>query len=272
MGDLHQVIVQNRHETGLDVVASTLGRSQLHDISYYLPSVIPLEFDRIFLTKFIHNTGAIGLRFVFEDIEDKWGRKGIKTHTLLIDPDYYNEKTAQYFIAPFVNGTVNMEEDRLLTANDFDLLPPFPVSSKFIELALCKKHVQINSKEIIDPMQLIQVFASLDRIIPPVLNHAFSFQTMVSPDDQKHYKNQSMVFSLKKLNQAVFLEDVQNETSEFATVRAISKALSDLPMLRQLQQKLFKDLPERRLSLKIRWRFGIKTFSDASRSFDVKNE
>lgn len=268
MGKLHQVIVRNKHGEGLDVVASTLARSQLHDISHYLPSAIPSEFRQVFLTKFTHITGAIALRFVFEDKKDEWGRNGIKTHTLLIDPDYYNEKTIQYFIAPFVDGTVNLEEDRLLTAKNFGFLPPFPVSSRFIELALCKKHLQINSKELVDPLQLIQTFASIDRAIPPVLNPIFSFQTIVSPSDHNHFKNQSMVFSYGKIAQAVLLEHAQEEVSEFATVRTLSKALSDLPTLRRLQQKLFKDIPERRLNLKIRWRFGIKAFSNAHRSFE----
>jgi hypothetical protein len=161
-----------------------------------------------------------------------------------------------------------MDEDHLLSAKDFELLTPFPVSSKFIELALCKKHVQINSKEIVDPLQLVQTFASIDRVIPPVFNRSFSFQTMVSPSDQKHYKKQSMVFSSKKLNQGVLLEDIQEDVSEFATIRTLSESVSNLYKLRQIQEKLIKDVPERRLNLKIRWRFGIKAFSDARRSFE----
>lgn len=261
MTNIHQVIVRNIPEQGLDVVATTLHRSQVPDICLFVPEQTPYEFDEVFLTKFQQENGNIILRFTFDDGIDQYGRECIKTHTLIVDNSFYNEMSAQYFISPLINGAMNVDENTLLKQNDFELLDTFPVSSKLIELVLCKKHVQLTCQGKFDNLELIQTFGSVDRVIPPPFNHLFSFQTMVSSDPKKSYQNRSLVFSLEKLPHSQPIEKVQSSVSEFPTIQAISNSVSDLPSLRQLQKKLFYGVPEKLLNLRIHWRFGITTFS-----------
>ncbi|UCE14020.1 MAG: hypothetical protein JSV04_02300 [Candidatus Heimdallarchaeota archaeon] len=259
MADIHQVIVCNIPEQGLDVVATTLHRSQIPDISLFVPEQTPYEFNKVFLTKFQRDN--VILRFTFDDGIDQYGRECIKTHTLIVKSSFYNEMTAQYFISPLINGTMNVEENNLLKQNDFELLESFPVSSKLIELVLCKKHIQLTTQEKFDTMELIQTFGTVDRVIPPPFSHLFSFQTMVSSGAKKTYQNHSLVFSLEKLPHSQPIEKIQSSKSEFPTIQAISNSVSDLPSLRELQKKLFYGVPEKLLSLRLHWRFGMTTFS-----------
>ncbi len=162
MEKINQVIVRDTPKKGLDVVATTLHKSQTQDISLFLSKEEPSEFSGIFLTKFQHPSGNIVLRFTFDDGIDFFGRQSIKTHTLIINNSFYNEKTAQYFISPLINGSMNIEENNILKMNDFEILETYPISSKFIELVFCKKRVQLTSQKKIDVLDLIQIFGTID--------------------------------------------------------------------------------------------------------------
>ena len=181
MVKIHQVIVRNIPERGLSVVSSTLHKSQILDISLFLPEDKPHEFNGVFLTKFQHLSGDIVLCFTFDDGIDQFGRGTIKTHTLIIESSFYNERTAQYFISPLINGSMNREENTVLKPNDFEVLDTYTVFSKFVEQVFCKKHVQLTSQNETDVLELIQIFGAIDRAIPPPLNPFFSFQTKFLP-------------------------------------------------------------------------------------------
>ncbi|MHA2202212.1 MAG: hypothetical protein ACW991_00850 [Candidatus Hodarchaeales archaeon] len=262
MEKIHQVIVRNIPEKGLDVVATNLQKSQIQDISLFLPEEDPSEFKNVFLTKFHHSSGNIVLRFIFDDGIDRFGRQSIKTHSFIIKNTFYNEKTPQYFISPLINGSMNIEDNRILKKNDFEKLDIHPISSKLTELIFCKKWIQLTSQKEIDPLVLIQLFGTIDRLVPPPLNESFSFQTMVSPSHKKAYKTYNLVYSFEKLPHSLPIEQIQTKNSEFPTIQAITDSISDLPLLRQLQKQLFLGIPERKLRLKLQWRFGIKKFSD----------
>ncbi|MFX1282341.1 MAG: hypothetical protein ACFFB5_01750 [Promethearchaeota archaeon] len=261
MEKIRQVIVRDTPERGLDVVASNLHESQTQNISLFIPDEELSDFNEVFLTKFQHPSGNIILRFTFDDGIDHFGRQSIKTHTLIIDSSFYNEKTAQYFISPLINGSMNIEDNNILKLNDFETLDPYPISSKFVELVLTKKQVQLMSQEKIDPLNLIQIFGALDRVIPPPLNLTFSFQTIVSPSHKKTLRKHSIVYSLEKLPHSEVFEQIQLKESEFTSIQAISNCISDLSLLRQLQKQLFLGIPEKWLNLRLQWRFGIKRFS-----------
>ncbi|MFX0014297.1 MAG: hypothetical protein ACFFB2_17125 [Promethearchaeota archaeon] len=261
MADIHQVIVRNTPETGLDVVATTLYKSQTQNISLFLPEEEPSTFNTVFLTKFQDFFENIIFLFTFDDGTDHFGRQSIKTHTLIVKKTFYNEKTPQYFISPLINGSMNRDDNRLLKLNDFEMLDSPPISSKFIELILCKKHMQLTSRQGMNSLDLIQIFGTVDRIIPPPLNQSFSFQTMVSPRRKKVLKPYDLVFSSEKLPHSQLIEQIQQEKSEFQTIQAIADSISDLSMLRKLQQQLFLRIPEKWLSVRIQWRFGIKKFA-----------
>ncbi|UCG00402.1 MAG: hypothetical protein JSW11_12220 [Candidatus Heimdallarchaeota archaeon] len=262
MGKIHQVIVRNVPEKGLDVVATDLLKSQIQNISLFLPEEELSDFNKVFLTKFHHSSGNVVLRFTFDDGTDRFGRQSIKTHSLIINNAFYNEKTLQYFISPLINGSMNIDDDRILEKNDFEMLETHPISSKFTEIILCKKRIQLTSQKEIDPTVLIQLFGSFDRLIPPPLNPSFSFQTMVFPGHKNTIKTHDLIFSIEKLPHSQSIEKIQTEKSEFTTIQAITDSISDLPLLRQLQRQLFLEIPERWLRIKIQWRFGVKKFSD----------
>jgi hypothetical protein len=268
MTNIHQIIIQNTPEKGLDVVASTLVKSQIVDIIQFVPKEIPSEFNQVFLTKSHHSSGKVALLFTFDDGVDHFGRRSIKTHTLLVETSLYNEKTIQYFISPLVNGSMNLEEFNILKSDDFEFLSPFPVSSKLIELVFVKKHVHVSSLKTVDPMDLIQIFATIDRIIPPPLITHFSFQTMAPSNERKTLKKKSLVYSPHKFPYTHLLEEIQKNSSEFLTIQALNDSLSNLSSLRQLQKQLFIDLPEKRLKLKMHWRFGIKTISKIRKTLE----
>ncbi len=268
MEKIRQVIIRNTPEKGLDIVATTFQKSQIQDISLFLPEKKSIDFNGISLTKFQHSSGNIFLRFLFDDGTDKFGRESIKTHTLIIDNSFYNEKTAQYFISPLINGTMNTEENNILKATDFEPLETTPVSSKLIEHVYCKKQVQLTSDNKIDVLDLIQIFGTIDRAVPPPLNQYFSFQTMVSPNHTKSLKSRSIVFSDDKLPRSQSIDQIQERESEFVTIRKISESISDLFLLRQLQKQIFLGIPERWLNIKLQRRFGIKKFSHIRKNID----
>ncbi len=271
MVELHQVIIQNTPEKGLDIVASTLEKSQICDIFQFLPTEIPSEFNKVYLTKFQSLPSKITLLFTFDDGIDQFGRKSIKTHTLVVDEAFYNKKTIQFFISPLINGIMNVEENNLLKPEDFRELAPYPVSSKIIELSYSKKHFHISSKLGIDEITLIQLFASLDRAIPPQLNSFFSFQTFVSPSKDKIIKNRSITYSPKILPNSYLLESLNSERSDCHTIQTITDSLDNLPLLRRLQNQLFLGLPEKRFNLKFHWRFGIKTLSQIRKALFLEH-
>jgi hypothetical protein len=268
MNKIRQVIVRNIPEQGLDVVASDLQKSQIQNISIYLPEEEPVLFDRVFLTKFYHSSGNFVLRFTFDDGMDSFGRQSIKTHSLIINSSFYNEKTLQYFISPLINGSMNVDDNRILEQKDFEMLEPYPISSKITELVLCKKQVQLTSQHKIDSLVLIQLFGTIDRLIPPPLSPFFSFQTMVSSSHKKAFKTYNLLFSLDKLSHSRQIEQIQMEKSEFPTIQAITNSISDLPSLRLLQRQLFLEIPERWLKFRLQWRFGIKKFFDIRENLD----
>ncbi|MHA2227269.1 MAG: hypothetical protein ACXAC8_18785 [Candidatus Hodarchaeales archaeon] len=266
MTEMNQVIIRNTPERGLDIVRATLGRNQIPDISPFLPE--ESEFDEVYLSKFQYLQDHTLLRFAFHDGTDQFGRKVIKTHSLIIENSFYNEKTAQYFISPLINGIMNSEDNTLIKPNDFEMIEPINVSSKFTELVLCKKHIQLTSHHKIDEYELIQTFGTIDRIIPPPLCPFFSFQTIISPKHEKTLKKRSLVFSPQKLSQSKEIEQIQSEKSEFASIIEISNSVNDLLRLRELQKGLILGVPERRLSLKLQMRFGIKKFSHIRENLD----
>lgn len=261
MEKIRQVIVRDTPDKGLDVVATNLQKNQIQDIFLFLPEEEPTNFNRVFLTKFHHSSGNIVLRFTFDDGIDHFGRQSIKTHSLIIKDSLYTEKTPQYFLSPLINGSMNLDENRILELDDFEPLDIHPISSKFTELVFCKKHIQLTSQKEIDPLVLIQLFGTIDRLIPPPLNIFFSFQTLVSPSHQKAFKTYNLVFSSKKISRSQEIEQIQMQRSDFSTIQAITDSISDLALLRQLQKQLFLEIPERRLRLRLQWRFGIKQFS-----------
>ncbi len=269
MAKIHQIIVRNTPDKGLDVVNSTLGAPRIHDITPFLPSGRPSELDAVYLTKFQYSSDSIALRFTFDDGTDKFGRELIKTHTLLIDDPFYNEKTIQYFISPLINGSMSSEVHRILNNNDFENIDIFPVPSKLVELIFCKKQVQVTSLSKLDPLKLIQMFGTIDRIIPPPLNSLFSFQTVSSPNIGKSYKKRSLVYSTKKLPQSYQIEHLEKTPSEFSTIISLTEAASDLSSLKVLQKRFFTGIPEKKLRLKINLRFGIKTISKIRENLDI---
>ncbi|MFW9906270.1 MAG: hypothetical protein ACFFFH_18260 [Candidatus Thorarchaeota archaeon] len=262
MNKVRQVVVRNIPEKGLDVVATDLQKSQIQNISIYLPEEEPAKFNEVFLTKFYHSSGNVVLRFTFNDGVDNFGRQSIKTHSLIIENSFYNEKTLQYFISPLINGSMNVENNRILKQNDFETLDIHPISSKITEFAFCKKQIQLTSQKEMNSLGLIQLFGTIDRVIPPPLNPFFSFQTMVSPGYKKGFKKYNLLYSYDKLSHSRKIEQIQMEKSEFPTIQAITDSISDLPSLRLLQKQLFLKIPERLLRLRLQWRFGIKTFSN----------
>jgi len=262
MEKIRQVIIRNIPEKGLDVVATNLQKTQIQDIFLFLPEEEPPKFNKVFLSKFHHPSGNIVLRFTFDDGIDSFGRQSIKTHSLIINDSFYTDKTPQYFLSPLINGSMNLDENRILEPTDFERLDTYPISSKVTELIFCKKYVQLTSQKEIDPLVLIQLFGTIDRLIPPPLNSFFSFQTMVSPSNKKAFKTYNLVFSSKKLSGSQQIEQIQMKKSEFSTIQAITDSISDLPLLRQLQKQLFLEIPERRLRLRLQWRFGIKKYSN----------
>jgi hypothetical protein len=157
---------------------------------------------------------------------------------------------------------MNVDNNRILKQKDFEMLDTHPISSKITELALCKKRIQITSQKQINSLVVIQIFGTIDRVMPPPLNPFFSFQTMVSPSHKKTIKKYNLLFSDEKLYHSQKIEKIQKEESEFSTIQAITHSISDLPSLRLLQKQLFLEIPERMLRLRLQWRFGIKKFSD----------
>lgn len=261
MKQISQVIVRDTPEKGLDVVATTLHRNQIQNIALFLPEDELIGFNEVFLTKFQHSSGNIVLRFTFDDGMDRFGRQSIKTHTLIVNSTFYNEKTATYFISPLINGTMNIEDNKILKANDFEILDPYPISSKIVELIFCKKRIHLTSQKI-TPLDLIHLFGTIDRVIPPPLNPLFSFQTIVSPNYDKRSVKHPVVFSTEKLPHSHPIEQIQLEKSEFPTIQAITSSLSNLFLLRRLQKQLFLGISERWLRFRFQWRFGIKKVSD----------
>jgi hypothetical protein len=268
MAKVHQVIVRNTPEKGLDVVKTTLIGNQVHDISPFLPSGQPSDLSDVYLTKFKYSPSKIALRFTFDDGLDQFGRELIKTHTLIIDSAFYHEKTIQYFISPLINGSMSTENHNILKTNEFVAIDPYPISSKLVELSLSKKQVRLTSQSKLDSTDIIQLFSTIDRIFPPPLNLAFSFQTMAMPSIEKSYKGRSLVYSPKELPQIKLIEQLQNEKSEYLTIRDLTDALFDLSSLRQLQRELFLGIPEKKLRFKIHFRFGRKTFSKIRENLD----
>lgn len=262
MNRVRQVVVRNILEKGLDVVATDLEKSQIQNISIYLPEEEPAAFDGVFLTKFHHSSGNVILRFTFDDGVDNFGRQSFKTHSLIIEDSFYNEKTPQYFISPLINGSMNVDNNRILKQKDFEMLEIYPISSKITELALCKKQIQLTSQKEMNSLVLIELFSTIDRVIPPPLNSFFNFQTIVSPNHKKAFKNNNLLFSNEKLAHSRQIEQIQMEKSEFQTIQTLTDSISDLLSLRLLQKQLFLEIPERLLRLRLQWRFGIKKFSD----------
>ena len=260
MTDIHQVIVRNIPPEGLDVVAATVAKSQIQDLSQYIPKKRPKSFNEVYLTKFLHSSGKIGLRFTFDDGTDQFGRKAIKTHTLIIDNSLYNAKSALYFISPLFNKSLSLEGNHLLKSEDFEDLEPLPLSSKLVELLLSKKHVVIESQSPRSPMSLIHMFCTLDRIIPPLLTSRFSFQTFIDQKLISATKNLNFVYSNTSIANSIDLDIIESQISEYPTIRALTESLTDLSILRGLQKQLFLGIPEKRLNFRIHLRFGKKTF------------
>ena len=268
MAKVHQIIVRNTPERGLDIVNSTVGGTQIHDITPFLPSGVPSEFDDVYLTKFQYSPDSIALRFTFNDGEDRFGRELVKTHTLLIDSHYYNEKTIQYFISPLINGSMSTENHNILNTEDFEDIAISPVSSKLVELSFCKKQIKVTSISKRNSFDIIRLFGTIDRIIPPPLNPVFSFQTMSLPEIKKSYSNRSLVYFNKELRSSYTTEQLEQTDSDYSTIKALTEAASEVSRLRKLQKQFFLGVPERALRLKSHIRFGIKIISKIRENLD----
>lgn len=269
MTHIHQVIVRNLPPKGLDVVAATVTKSQIQDLSQYVPTKRPKNFDQVFVTKFFHSSGKIGIRFTFDDGKDQFGRKAIKTHTLIIDHAYYNEKSALFFLSPLLNGILTVEGQELLRMKDFEDIAPTSISSKLVELVLLKKNIKLVSMESQSPLSLIHLFGTLDRIIPPHLTSSFTFQTFTDKRLGSEIKKYSLIYSAENIANSIFLESIMEEKSEYPTIRALSEALNNLSLLRGLQKQFFLAVPEKRLNFRLHLRFGIKTFSHIRRTLEM---
>ncbi len=261
MKGLHQVIVGNSEEKGLDILASTLQKNQILDIGPFLPKFRPLNFNGVFLTKFQYIPAKIMLQFTFDSETDHFGRDCLRTHTFIIDEDYYNEKTALYIISPLLNGRMDPYNEVILTENDFSDQNSSSISSKMLELCLCNKFIPITNLSEINQKELILDFATLDRAIPPPFISSFSFQTMVNLDEKILPKKRSMIFSYETMSNSIILERLKREESEFSTIKTMSENINDITELRGLQKKLFSEISEKRLRMKLQWRFGVKHYS-----------
>ncbi len=268
MTAIHQVIVRNLPPKGLDIVAATVNTSQIQDLSQYVPAKRPKDFDQVFVTKFLHISGKIGLRFTFDDGSDQFGRRAIKTHTLIIEPSFYNQKTALFFLSPLLNGKLTVEGHHLLQNDDFEDISPISVSSKLVEAILCRKRVHLESRDPQSPHSLIHLFGTLDRVIPPQLTSQFSFQTFVDQELDSELKDYSLVYSSSQIARSILLEEFEDQISEFPTIRALTESLPTLSDLRGLQKQFFLAVPEKRLNFRLHWRFGIKTFAHIRKTIE----
>ena len=268
MTAIHQVIVRNLPPKGLDIVAATVDKSQIQDLSQYVPSKRPKSFDQVFVTKFVHISGKICLRFTFDDGKDQFGRRAIKTHTLIIDPHYYNQKTALYFLSPYLNGILTVEGHDLLKHDDFEDISPLSVSSKLVEAILCRKHIYLESRTSQSPDFLIHLFGTLDRVVPPQLTSRFAFQTFVDQTLANELQNYSLTYSDSQIAHFSLLEDFEDQVSEFPTIRALTDSIPQLNDLRGLQKQFFLAIPEKRLNFRLHWRFGIKTFTHIRKTIE----
>ncbi|MCK4848545.1 MAG: hypothetical protein KAT16_05955 [Candidatus Heimdallarchaeota archaeon] len=269
MTAIHQVIVRNIPPKGLDVVTATISKNQIQDLSQYVPSKCPEEFNNVFVTKFCHSSGKIALRFTFDDGIDQFGRRTIKTHTLIIDQSLYNKKTALYFLSPLINGHLTVEGNNLLTSSDFKDIPPSSVSSKLVEAIMSKKRVVLNSITKKSPLEIIHLFGTLDRIIPPQITSFFTFQSHIDQSLLSVFKKISLVYSDVKIDNALVLDSLESEKSEFPTIRALTEASLDLKVLRGLQKQFFLAVPEKRLNFRVHLRFGIKTFAHIRKTLEI---
>ena len=268
MTAIHQIIVRNLPPKGLDIVAATVNKSQIQDLSQYVPSKRPKSFDQVFVTKFLHNSGKICLRFTFDDGKDQFGRRAVKTHTLIIDPSFYNQKTALYFLSPYLNGILTVEGQDLLKDTDFEDIPPISVSSKLVEAILCRKHINLESRTLKSPNYLIHLFGTLDRVVPPELTSRFSFQTFVDQTLVNELQDYSLTYSASQIAHSTILEDFEDQVSEFPTIRALTDSIPQITNLRGLQKQFFLAIPEKRLNFRLHWRFGIKTFNHIRRTIE----
>jgi len=269
MTAIHQVIVRNVPPKGLDIVTATISKSQIQDLSPYVPVKCPEKFNDVFVTKFCHFSGKIALRFTFDDGIDQFGRKTIKTHTLIVDQSLYNKKTALYFLSPLINGHLTVEGNNLLTTSDFTDIPPSSVSSKLVEAVISKKRVVLNSLTKKSPLSIIHLFGTLDRVIPPQLTSFFTFQSKIDQSLLTEFKKMSLVYSEVKIDKSLVLESLNSEESEFPTIRALTEALPNLDALRGLQKQFFLAVPEKRLNFRVHWRFGIKTFAHIRKTLEI---
>ena len=267
MSNLHQIIVRNIPEKGLDVVATTLLQPNI-DITPFIPEQGTLERNQICLTKFKYSNRSIGLRFTLNDGNDDYGRPRAKTHTFVIKNEFFQEKSIQFFISPLILGKLTAEETKILHIKDFKDMPPFPISSRLVEQVLCKRQLILTSKRKMPSLELIQLLGSLDRVIPPTFNPAFTFKTLVPKITEKTNKSVSLIYSPQNFPNFTDLDQIMNTNSEYETIQTLTKYLTDLPLLRHFQRKLLLNIPEKRLSFKIRLRFGIKAFSEIKKAFE----
>ncbi|WP_455142539.1 hypothetical protein [Candidatus Hodarchaeum mangrovi] len=267
MSNLHQIIVRNIPEKGLDVVATTLLQPNI-DITPFVPVQVNLGIDQCCLTKFRYSSRSIGLRFTLNDGNDDYGRPRAKTHTFIIKNEFFQEKSIQFFISPLILGLLTAEETKILDIKDFEVMPPFPISSRLVEHALCKHQFLLTSHRMIPSLELIQIFGSIDRVIPPPFNPAFTFQTLVPSMAEKTIKSVSLIYSPQNFPNFTDLDQLMNTCSEYESIRTLTNCLSDLPLLRHFQRKLLLNIPEKRLGFKIRWRFGIKAFSESKKTLE----
>ncbi|MHA1227565.1 MAG: hypothetical protein ACTSR2_07215 [Candidatus Hodarchaeales archaeon] len=268
MNKIQQVIVRNIPEKGLDVIATTLIQPNIFDITPFIPEKETPDFDEVYLSKFQYSTNSIALRFTFDDGADRFGRPRFKTHTLIIDNSYYNDKSIQYFISPIVNGSLNSKEHVLLKDSDFENIEPPQISPGLIELIFIKKNLRLTKSGRFDPIYLIELFAALDRTIPPILNDRFTFQTMVSPLQKKVIKNRNLIFTREPITNSIDLDILKNKDSEYDLINKISQSLPDLSLLRKYQKELFINNSDKKLGLKIRLRFGIRKFSEIKKAIE----
>ena len=267
MSDLHQIIVRSIPEKGLDIVATTLLQPNIN-ITPFIPEQVNLGINQFCLTKFRYSSQSIGLRFTFNDGSDDYGRPRTKTHTFVIKNEFFQEKSIQFFISPIVLGYLTAGETKLLDLEDFREIPPYPISSRLVEQVLCKRQLILTSQREIPSLELIQIFGSIDRAIPPPFNPSFAFQTLISCEPEKVTKMLNLIYSPQNIANSVDLDQIMKVSSEYDSIRTLTEHLHELLFLRHFQRKLLFDIPEKLLGFKIRWRFGMKSFSEIRKMYE----
>jgi transcription antitermination factor NusG len=76
-----------------------------------------------------------------------------------------------------------------------------------------------------------------------------------------------LIYSPQNIANSIDLDQIMKISSEYESIRTLTEHLQELLLLRHFQRKLLLDIPEKLLGLKIRWRFGMKAFSEIRKMY-----